>query len=155
MKLEDLIRENRENHYRLMVVFDNKNNPQAEKKVIEPLIAIGWQVIDVEKFVLELSENHPPDKLPLRFMDSFKEVIHEQFPDKAILINTDVLYSRELDSPDPIGTFKYRSREREMVLIVNDTLQNHYLQHAEYGDPDYKEIDLQDIVFIRVEDIDA
>lgn len=155
MKLEDLIKENSENHYRLLVLFDDKRNPQAQEKVIEPLKAMGWQVVDVEEKVLELITIISSDKLKLRFMRKLKELIGQHFHDRVILINTEILYSPELDSPDPVGAFKYHTRKREMVLIVHDTLQNHYLHHAEYGDPDFKEIDLQELAYAKVEDIDA
>lgn len=155
MKLDDLIKENEMNHYHLMVVVENKSNPQAEEKVIKPLLVKGWQMIDVEEKVLEVSKSIPPEKLSLRFMDYFKTVIQEQIPEKSILVNVDVLYDIEIGSPDPINTFKYQSRTKEMIVIVRDAVSSHLLTHSEYGNQDYKTIDMEELVYCKVEEIDA
>ena len=151
MKLDELIKQNRSNHYKMLVVVDNNNQ---QDKVIEKLKGDGWEAYDVTKSIVEITKDIPDDKIKLRIGEQIKKWV-KSLPDKIILYNTNILYSPELGRLNPIGAFKYKSRDREMILFVEGHTSGNRIRYSTYDRDDYSEMEVSELIHVRMEDIDA
>ena len=151
MKLTELLKHNRSNHYQLLVIVDNSRSPQNIIKVLEKQ---GWKACNVNHAILRLMGDIPPDKLKLRIADNIKKWVLS-LPDKVVFYNVNILYSPDLGKMTPIGAFKYRSRNKELVIILEGQLVGNRLIYSEPGRPDYSEMDVEELICVRREDIDV
>lgn len=151
MNLQELIRQANTNHYRMLLVIDNDHNSEP---IIEVLQQQGWTAYDVEQVILEMIERLPPNKAKLRISTELKKWFL-QLPEKIILYNTTILYSPELGRLNPVGAFKYKSRENLVVVFAEGRLINQKLQYSEYNREDHTEVDVSEIICVRLEDINA
>lgn len=149
MQLADLIKQNRTNHYKMLVIVDNSRNPH---KLIDPLKGEGWTAHDVNHTVLQLLQDLPPDKVKVRIAGRIKEWVLS-LPDKGIFFNGNILYSPEFGKLNPVGAFKYRSRSKEIIVILEGQLMGNRVVYSEYGRPDYTEMDVSELICVRMEDI--
>ncbi|AKX96033.1 hypothetical protein MTHERMOG20_16820 [Moorella thermoacetica] len=151
MKLRDLIKQMQTNYYKMLVIVDNGRQPE---KIIRPLQQEGWTAVDVTDAVLKLIESIPENKVKVRIGGKLKEWFHS-LPDRLILYNTTILYSPELGRLNPVGAFKYKSREKEIIVLLEGRLAGNRIQYSHYGRPDYAEMDVSEVIHARMEDIDG
>lgn len=151
MKLKELIRQMQTNYYKMLVIVDNGRQPE---KIIKPLQAEGWTPVDVTEAVLKLIEGIPENKIKVRIGGKLKEWFHS-LPDRLILYNTTILYSPELGRLNPVGAFKYKSREKEIIVLLEGRLAGNRIQYSQFGRPDYAEMDVSEVIHARMEDIDG
>ncbi|MFC1930693.1 BREX-3 system P-loop-containing protein BrxF [Chloroflexota bacterium] len=150
MKLDNLLEQNRSNHYKMLVVVDN--NKQHEK-IVSTLKSKGWGDCDITDNILRLLSDIPEEKRKLRIGTKIKEWFNS-VPDHVILFNTNILYSPELGKLNPVGAFKYKARDKEIILIVEGHISGNKIIYSEYGRPDFTEMDVSELIHIRMEDID-
>jgi len=151
MKLEELIRQNRSNHYKLLVIVDNNKQHQ---KLIDKLKDDGWAAYDVTKNIVEMTKNIPEDKIKLRIGEQIKKWV-KSLPEKIILHNTNILYSPELGRLNPVGAFKYKARDREIILFVEGHASGDRIRYSSFEREDYSEMDVGELIHVRMEDIDV
>ncbi len=150
MKLETLLEQNRDNYYKMLVIIDNARQYEMITEVLQPQ---GWQAFNVTDQILELMEGIPERERRLRIGRIIKEWFWE-LPDKVILYDTNILYSPELGRLNPIGAFKYKSREKEIIVIVNGQIYGERIRYSEPGRDDYNEMDVSELIHCRLEDIE-
>lgn len=151
MQLNTFIEQNRTNHYKMLVIIDN--NHQHEK-IINALKNDGWNSYNVEENILKITENIPESKIKVRIGNKIKDWSNN-LPDKVILYNTNILYSPELGKLNPVGAFKYRSRDRECIVILEGSVSGNRIQYSEYGKEDHVEMDVSELIHVKMEDIDV
>jgi hypothetical protein len=102
----------------MLVIVDN--NHQHEK-IINALQNEGWTSYDVNENILKIIENVPENKIKVRIGSKIKEWANK-LPERVILYNTNILYSPELGKPNPVAAFKYRTRDRECIVILEGSV---------------------------------
>jgi hypothetical protein len=151
MKLADLIEQMQTSYYKMLVIVDNG---RQQDKIIRPLQEEGWMAVDVTAAILKLVETIPENKVKVRIGGKIKEWFYS-LPDRLILYNTSILYSPELGRLNPVGAFKYKSREKEAIVLLEGHLAGNRIQYSQFGRPDYTEMDVGEIIHVRMEDIDG
>lgn len=151
LKLEALLEQSRTNHYKTLIIVDNN---QKHERIINALKDWGWSAFDVNRSVLEILEDLPEAKVKLRIGDALKRWFNS-LPDKVILYNTAILYSPELGKLNPVGAFKYKSRTKEVILILEGRVSGDRIQYSDYGKEDYCEMDVSELIHAKMEDIDV
>ncbi|MGP8337604.1 MAG: BREX-3 system P-loop-containing protein BrxF [Methanosarcinaceae archaeon] len=151
MQLNTYLEQNRTNHYKMLVIVDN--NHQHEK-IINALQNEGWTSYDVNENIIKIIENVPENKIKVRIGSKIKEWANK-LPDRVILYNTNILYSPELGKPNPVAAFKYRTRDRECILILEGSVSGNRIQYSEYGKEDHVEMDVSELIHVKMEDIDV
>ena len=151
MDLAELVRQANTNHYRMLLVLDNEHQSEG---FLQRLEAEGWKGYDVEQAVLSMLEQVPENKVKLRISGEIKKWFL-QLPESVVLYNTTILYSPELGRLNPVGAFKYKSRENLVIVLAEGRLAGQKLQYSEYNRPDYTEVDVSEIICARLEDIHA
>lgn len=151
MQLNTYLEQNRTNHYKMLVIVDN--NHQHEK-IINVLQDQGWSSYDVNENILKILENVPGNKIKVRIGSKIKEWANK-LPDRVILYNTNILYSPELGKPNPVAAFKYRTRDRECILILEGSVSGNRIQYSEYGKEDHVEMDVSELIHVKMENIDV
>ncbi len=151
MQLNTYLEQNRTNHYKMLVIVDN--NHQHEK-IINALQNEGGTSYDVNENILKIIENVPDNKIKVRIGSKIKEWANT-LPDKVILYNTNILYSPELGKLNPVDAFKYRFRDRDCILIIEGSVSGNRIQYSEYGKEDYVEMDVSELIHVKMEDIDV
>jgi len=135
----------------MLVIVDN--NHQHEK-IINALQNEGWTSYDVNEKILKIIENVPENKIKVRIGSKIKEWANK-LPERVILYNTNILYSPELGKPNPVAAFKYRTRDRECILILEGSVSGNRIQYSEYGKEDHVEMDVSELIHVKMEDIDV
>ncbi len=151
MRLDTLLEQNRTNHYKMLVIVDNN---QQHEKIINALKNEGWTSYDANENILRIIEDIPENKIKLRIGDKVKQWFNS-LPDKVILYNTNILYSPELGKLTPVGAFKYRSRDKECIVILEGQISGSRIQYSEYRKEDHVEMDVSELINVKMEDIDA
>lgn len=151
MKLSDLLEQNRSNHYKMLVIVGNSRHPE---KITNALKDHGWTAHDVNYTVLRLMDKVPTAKIKVRIAKAIKDWVLS-LPDKAILYNGNILYSPDFGKLNPVGAFKYRSRNKEMIVILDGHLAGNKVRYSEIGRDDYTEMDVSELICVRMEDIDV
>jgi|SRR5680860_248473 len=149
MNLETLIEQNRCNYYKMLIIIDNA---QQHEKITQSLTSQGWQAFNVTDHTLELIERIPEKERKLRIGRIIKEWV-KGLPDKVILYDTSILYSPELGRLNPVGAFKYKSREKEIIVIMSGQVYGERVRYSEYGRDDYCEMDVSELIHTRIEDV--
>jgi hypothetical protein len=151
LELQRIIEQNRTNHYKLLVIVDNN---QQHQKIIDLLKGDGWVAYDVNESILKIIKEIPKEKIKLRIGDQIKKWV-KSLPEKIILYNTNILYSPELGKLTPVGAFKYKARDREIILFVEGHVSGNRIQYSTYGREDHADMDVGELIHVRLEDIDA
>lgn len=149
--LKTLLEHNRANHYKLLVIVDNNRQHQ---KVIDLLKQHGWAAYDVDEHILQIIADTPPDKIKLRIGDQIKKWVLS-LPEKIILYNTNILFSPELGRLNPVGAFKYRARDKEIIVFVEGYVSSNRIQYSTYGRKDHAEMDVSELIHVEMGDLDA
>lgn len=151
MKIQDLIRDNKTNHYKLLTIVGD--DPSKADQIIEYLKNTGWTVFDVEDIVLQTIEGVPEDEIKLSIGLLIKKWV-KTVDNKIVLINANILYSEEMDQIGPFDAFKYLMRgDREGVLFLNTRLKENRSIYSTPDRPDYSERELTDVLYIALEDV--
>ena len=150
-KLSDLLEQNRTNYYNMLVIVGENRHPTA---LIDVLKEKGWTPYDVNHAVLRLMGKVPPDKIQKRIAKVIKDWVIS-IPEKAIFYNGNILYSPDFGRLNPVGAFKYRSRNKEMVVVINGHLAGNKIRYSEIGREDFNEMDVSELICARMEDIDV
>jgi hypothetical protein len=135
----------------MLIIVDNNHQ---HDKIISALKEEGWKSYDVNENILKIIENIPENKVKVRIGNKIKEWSNN-LPDKVILYNTNILYSPELGKLNPVGAFKYRSRDRECIVILEGSVSGNRIQYSEYGKEDHVEMDVSELINVKMEDIDV
>jgi hypothetical protein len=151
MQLETLLEQNRTNHYKMLVVIDNNKQYGKLANLLKPK---GWSVYDVTDNILKLMADIPEGKRKLRIGVKIKDWVNS-LPDQIILINANILYSPELGKLNPVGAFKYKARDKEIIVVLEGRVSGSKVIYSEYNRPDFTEMDVSELIHIRMEDIDA
>lgn len=149
MNLEKLIEQNRCNYYKMLIIVDNA---KQHEKIKLSLASKGWQAFNVTDYTLELIDRIPEKERKLRIGRIIKEWV-KGLPDKVILYDTSILYSPELGRLNPVGAFKYKSREKEIIVIMSGQVYGERIRYSEYGRDDYCEMDVSELIHTRMEDV--
>lgn len=136
-------------------------NQEKKEKIINYLKNIGWSLIDVGKElsnlikqIEEIKENKDSNE---DSEDVITKKVKEWFnekPNKVILINANVLYHKIFTKISPIGAFKYRTRNKNTIIFLeNEQLIGNRLSIGKLGDEEYTDQDILDIVIININEI--
>lgn len=151
--INTLIKGNRTNHYKLLTIIGN--NQTKIDLIIEYLKKSDWKVYDVEEKVLDIAKQIPNDKLKLRIGTEIKKWV-KQLGNHITLINSNILYSNEMDKIGPFRAFKYCMRgEKEGILFLDAKLKGNYAIYSTPNRPDYLKMELSDVLFIDLEEIEV
>ena len=151
--IDSLIKENRTNHYKLLTIVGNNQSKIAN--ISEYLRKKGWEVYDVEEKVLEIVKNIPEEKIRLRIGTELKKWI-KNLGNRIVLINSNILYSEQMDKIGPFSAFKYFMRgEKEGILFLDAKLRGNMAIYSIPGRPDYCERELNDVLFIEIDKIEV
>jgi len=151
--IDTLIEESRTNHYKLFTIVGN--NQAKIEKIATYLKKNGWEINDVEEKVLEISENIPEDKIRLRIGKELKKWI-KNLGNRIVLINSNILYSEQMDHIGPFSAFKYCMRgDREGILFLDAKLRGNMAIYSLPGRPDYNERELSDVMFIELDQVEV
>lgn len=151
--INSLIQGNKTNHYKLLTIIGI--NQTKVDQIIEYLKKNDWKVYDVEEKVLEIAEQIPNDKLKLRIGTEIKKWV-KQLGNHIVLINSNILYSNEMDKIGPFRAFKYCMRgEKEGILFLDAKLKGNYAIYSTPNRPDYLKMELSDVLFIDLEEIEV
>lgn len=151
IKIDDLLKQNADNHYKMVVIVDNGSHNDKIMKLLEKS---GFTSYNVESSIIKILEKIPPEKHKLRIGDKIKDWVNG-LPPKNIFFNTNILYSPDLGKLNPVNAFKYKARDREIIVFAAGKLSGNKIQYSEHGLPDYNEIDVSELIAIKLEDIDA
>ena len=150
--IETLIKENQTNHYKLLTIVGN-NRSRIDRLVVY-LKNKDWTVYDVEEKVLEITENMPADKIRLRIGTELKKWI-KNVEDRIVLVNSNILYSAEMDKIGPFSAFKYLMRgDKEGILFMDAKLRGNVAIYSTPDRPDYNERELSDVLFIELDKVE-
>lgn len=151
MKIKDLIRDNKTNHYKLLTIVGD--DPSRADQIIEYLKNTGWTVYDVEDIVLQTIEGVPEDEIKLSIGLLIKKWV-KTVENKIVLINANILYSEEMDQIGPFDAFKYLMRgDKEGVLFLNARLKENRAIYSTPDRPDYSERELTDVLYIALDGV--
>ena len=150
--IETLIRENRTNHYKLLTIVGN--NKSRIDRLVNYLGRNAWNVYDVEKKVLEITENMPDEKIRLRIGTELKKWM-KNAGNRIVLVNTNILYSEEMDKIGPFSAFKYLMRgDKEGILFLDAKLRGNLAIYSTPDRPDYNERELSDVLYIELDKVE-
>lgn len=151
--IDTLIKENRTNHYKLLTIVGN--NQSKIEEIVGYLKNNGWEVYDVEKKVLEITEDMPENKIRLRIGTELKKWI-KSLGNRIVLVNSNILYSEQMDKLGPFSAFKYSMRgDKEGILFLDAKLRGNLAIYSIPGRPDYNERELSDVLFIELDDVEV
>lgn len=146
-----LIKENETNHYKLLTIVGN--NPPKINKIVDYLKQKGWKVYDVEEQVFKIIEKIPAEKIRLRIGRELKKWL-KSVDNRIVLVNTNILYSKEMNKIGPFSAFKYSMRgEREGIIFLDGKLKGNNVIYSEPGRPDYNVRELSNVLFIELKNI--
>jgi len=60
-----------------------------------------------------------------------------------------------LGKVNPVGAFKYKARDKEIILIMEGHISVNKIIYSVFGRPDYAEMDVSELIHVTMEDIDA
>lgn len=150
--LNSLIESNKTNHYKLLTIVGN--NQAKIDQIVEYLKKNGWEIYDIEEKILEIAEQIPEEKLKLRIATEIKKWVRK-LGNHIALLNSNILYSKEMDKIGPFRAFKYCMRwEKEGILFLDAKLRGNFAVYSTPDRPDYLETELSDVLFIDLEKVE-
>lgn len=151
--IDTLIRENGTNHYKLLTIVGN--NQSKIDKIVNCLKNKGWEIYDVEEKVLELTKAMPEDNIRLRIGTELKKWI-KNLGNRIVLVNSNILYSEQMDKIGPFSAFKYSMRgDKEGILFLDAKLSGNRAVYSLPGRSDYNVRELSDVLFIKLDDVEV
>ena len=147
-----LIEENKTNHFKLLTIVGN--NYSKIERLVDFLKNHNWVSHDVENVVFEIMEKIPEDKIRLRIGGELKRWI-KSCDNKMILLNSNILYSNEMDKIGPFTAFKYHMRGvKEGILFLDARLRGNNAIYSTPERDDYSERELSDVLFVNLDDVE-
>lgn len=155
-KLENLIRENENSYFKMLSLIGNeKLEKERIIKIEDYLTKNNWKIYDVEEVIMKIIEEQGIEDIEFKLGYEIKNWISVA-GDKIFLKNANILYSKELSSPQPFHTFKYLTRsDREVILILDARMSG--TNKAVYSTPDkddYATIDISEVIYEELTNID-
>lgn len=151
MNIQDLICDNKTNHYKLLTIVGD--DPAKEDQIINHLKFHGWLVFDVEEIILELIKDVSEDEIKLSISYLIKKWV-KTVGNRLVLKNANILYSAEMDQIGPFDAFKYLMRgEKEGILFLNARLKENRAIYSKPDRIDYSERELTDVLYVPIEDV--
>ena len=130
------------------------NNKSRIDRLVNYLERNGWEVYDVEKKVLEITEDMPDEKIRLRIGTELKKWI-KTLGNRVVFVNSNILYSEEMDKLGPFSAFKYLMRgDKEGFLFLDAKLRGNVAIYSTPDRPDYNERELSDVLFIELDKVE-
>ena len=150
--IDTLIEENRTNHYKLLTIVGNNQSKQDE--IIDYLENNDWDVYDVEEEAIKIAEDIPNEKINIRIATKIKEWV-KSLGNRLVFINSNILYSKEMDRIGPFDAFKYLMRgDKEGILFLDAKLSGNVAIYSKPGRLDYNERDLSEVKFTEIDEVD-
>lgn len=149
--IDELIEANEENHYKLLTIVGS--NRSKIDDIVNYLEDKGWVVYDVEEVVLDLVEDIPEEKIRVRIGTKLKKWVKE-VEDKIVLVNSNILYSKEMGKIGPFSAFKYQMRgKKEGILFLDAKLRGNSAVYSTPDKEDYQERELSDVIYVSLDDV--
>ncbi len=150
--IDTLIKENRTNHLKLLTIVGN--NQAKIDNIVDYLRNNGWEMYDVEEKVLEIAKDIPEDKIRLRIGKELRKWV-KSLANRIVLVNSNILYSGQMDKIGPFSAFKYCMRNKEGILFLDAKLRGNVAIYSIPGRPDYNERELSDVLFIELNNVEV
>ena len=150
--IDILIKENRTNYFKLLTIVGN--NQSKIDNIVDYLKSKGWEVCDVEEKVLEISKDIPEDKIRLRIGEKLKKWV-KSLGNRIVLVNSNILYSEQMDKIGPFSAFKYCMRNKEGILFLDAKLRGNVAIYSIPGRPDYNERELSEVTFVELDNVEV
>lgn len=149
MNLKEAINEMKRGtkHYKLIVVNQEDKNSINE---CESLDDEGILRINVTKTLTEeILVGKDQEDIEFDTWDYIKDYLHSLNFNILILNNVDYMFSPDLGNLDAISNFKYYSRNGHIiVLFIKGKLMGNYLFYSKEGYPDYKRMDVSEVLVV-------
>ncbi len=138
--------------FKLLAIAGKEDN--KKQSLTHYLEAEGWTIVDVGKELMEIEGLlKEGEKTEHDIGHRIKKWFNGK-PDKLILTNASILYHDSFRKISPIGAFKYNSRSKQCIIFLEDEqLVSNRLYYGNVGGEDYKDQDIYDIVYTKLEDI--
>ena len=150
--IDTLVEENRTNYFKLLTIVGN--NQSKIDNIVDYLKSKGWEVCDVEEKVLEISKDIPEDKIRLRIGEKLKKWV-KSLGNRIVLVNSNILYSEQMDKIGPFSAFKYCMRNKEGILFLDAKLRGNVAIYSIPGRPDYNERELSEVTFVELDNVEV
>jgi len=131
-------------------------NEEIKKGVLTYLKSKNWTIIDVESELLSLKEKLQHSDKDEDYLLISKEIKQwfEAKPNNVILINASILYHSMFQKMSPIGAFKYRTRNKNAIIFLEDeNILRNRISHSSIGKEDYYDEEIKDILVVNINDI--
>ena len=150
--IDTLIKENRTNHLKLLTIVGN--NQSKIDNIVDYLKSSGWEIYDVEEKVLDIAKDIPEDKIRLRIGKELRKWV-KSLGNRIVLVNSNILYSEQMDKIGPFSAFKYCMRNKEGILFLDAKLRGNVAIYSIPGRLDYNERELSDVLFIELDNVEV
>ena len=143
------------NYMRFKLLAIVGKDDEKKNVIIKTLENIGWTLVDVESELIDLrNEVENKGEITVELITKIKEWFNSK-PNKIILINASILYHDVFMKTSPIGAFKYNSRNKNCILFLEEEkILGNKIYYSEFGNPEYFEKEIKDIVIEKIENID-
>lgn len=134
-------------HYKLIVVNQEDKTSVNECKSLD---ADGILRMDVTKTLTEeILVDKDQEEKEFDTWDFIKDYLHSLDFDLLILNNVDYMFSPDLGNLDAVSNFKYYSRNGHIIILfIKGKLIDNYLFYSKEGYPDYKRMDVSEIIVV-------
>ena len=131
-------------------------NEERKKSLISHLKSNHWTLIDVESELLSLKDRLKHSEKDEEYLLISKELKQwfESKPNNVILTNASILYHSIFQKMSPIGAFKYRTRNKNAIIFLEDeNILRNRISHSSIGEEDYYDEEIKDILMVNINDI--
>ena len=131
-------------------------NEDRKKGIISYLTSKNWILVDVESELLSLKEKLQHTEKDEDYLLISKELKQwfESKPNNVILTNASILYHNIFQKMSPIGAFKYRTRNKNAIIFLEDeNILRNRISHSSIGEEDYYDEEIKDILMANINDI--
>ena len=144
------------NNLRLKLLAIVGQNEDRKKGIISYLKSKNWILIDVESELLSIKEKLQYSEKDEEYLLISKEIKQwfESKPNNVILTNASILYHNIFQKMSPIGAFKYRTRNKNAIIFLEDeNILRNRISHSSIGEEDYYDEEIKDILMANINDI--
>jgi len=144
------------NNLRLKLLAIVGRNDSKKDNIIACLKENLWSLVDVESELISLKEEldkEQPESGIVLITEKVKEWFDNK-PKNVVLINAEILYHDIFCKMSPIGAFKYRTRNKNTILFLEEEkLLGNRLTHGSAGKDGYYDQEIKDILTIDINSI--
>lgn len=150
--IENLLYHLDHSHFKMLALHGNDEAKKQE--IIRYLQAQGWNLINVNQEMLKLKQKIQEQKEnDYTIMQKVKEWFLS-LPDFLIFVNASILYEPDFQHVSPIEAFKYRTRNKSLVIFLEDEeILGNRICYGQPGDPAYYQNWVYDIHLEPISDI--